>query len=189
VADKVVVALFGGYGAGKDTAGLVFEKEFGYVPFHFADAVREACHAAVPDVNWWNDDTKDVVHPILKSTPRKWLQVTGMFFRGLMPTIWSRQLELCRDKRVVVLDLRFVTEAQAILDSGGLLVRVVRDGVALEGYELSEVEKLWSKQLWAPTLVNDTDIASYQKEVRRLGHNLKRWAAGEELETWESGDE
>jgi hypothetical protein len=83
--------------------------------------------------------------------PREILQSYGEFYRSIDYNFWVRSLfEIIDDreyKRVIVTDVRYINEADPIMDRKGILIKVIRDTnnnihgqehiseVALDGYD------------------------------------------------------
>jgi len=148
-----LIGLIGRAQSGEDTAAG-FLQERGYVRHAFADPLREAALGLDPIVDatiLWNDpsfgdathlETKrlsDVVRllgwdraKVLYPEVRRTLQRLGTeSVRALDETFWIRALEARLDAAetpVVVTDVRFPNEAEAIAARGGWIVRVVRPG-------------------------------------------------------------
>lgn len=111
---------------------------------------------------------------------REWLQFLGTeCMRDLvLPDLWERVLvhRLPRGEDVVVDDLRFKTEAQALMDAEFLLIRIeapddlrlARAGWLYSGQETAghrSEQELDDWDLWHKTFVNDKSRDEFQREV------------------------
>ena len=135
-----IICLYGPKRSGKDTVADVLVREFGYTPLAFATPVRDATAAAYGlDRDWFrevssNQDTKEVPLEVLGGlTPRAALVGAGMYFRDhVNRNHWAdvavRRIKalVAEGKRVVVTDCRFMNEARAVQDIGGVVVGVCR---------------------------------------------------------------
>lgn len=148
---------------GKDTVGKILSDKYGYVRVAFADPLKEACRSIFhfTDEQLYGKD-KEVVDEYWKITPRHVLQFVGTeLFREQMSTlipwvekdIWKKSIEKqihdIRDKNkhacIVVTDVRFQNEVDAVRKMGGIVMRVNR-----------------------PSLKNDLDAHSSELEIDKL---------------------
>lgn len=191
-----LVGLIGKKRVGKDTFAAVLVEEFGFARVAFADPLKEMALTIDPVIGWYAnngsavhmrldtavalrgwEEAKDV-YP----EARRFLQRLGDGVRQFDPEFWVRAgMRKARALRrggsdaavvfgpgqpVVITDVRYPNEADAIRDAGGVLVRIVRPGVddgdthasetALDGY--AGVENV---------IHNDTDIRGL-RELARL---------------------
>lgn len=118
------IAISGKMQAGKTTCADYLCDEYGFDKFSFAEPLKQRLEAAgVPSVQ------------IRRNKPplvRALMQVFGQVMREVDPGYWINQtLEDLRHHQpefVVVDDLRFRNEAEALRDLGWVLVRVERKG-------------------------------------------------------------
>lgn len=153
-----VVGLIGKKRSGKDTfaQGLV---ERGVTRVAFADPLKEAALALDPFVRTfvtWDEyldpeagaeRLSSVVARLgweaAKEIPevRRTLQNYGVAIREIDPAFWVRAGMLkaaAIDGPVVITDVRFPNEAKAVVDVGGIVVRVVRPGLVSTDEHVSE---------------------------------------------------
>lgn len=155
-----IIGICGPARAGKDTIAKVL-KSMGYVKDSFAAPIRNyvaaICGLTLDQLELVKDFPSDA---LAGKTPRYAMQTLG--------TEWGRKL-IARDlwinylmrrsagQRLVVPDIRFENEAQAILKQGGLILKVVRPGVEI-------VESTHSSEAGIPdslvdhTFVNDKGV-------------------------------
>ena len=126
----MIVAFQGQAGSGKDTAAEHLSKEYGFKRISFADPLRSVCKTVF---GLTNDELFDRQ---LKEreldrwpyiSPRQILQMVGTeMFRTHFPGVWINAfMKIARQhSNVVVADLRFPDEAEAVKNLGGVIIRV-----------------------------------------------------------------
>lgn len=148
--DKPVrlVGVTGRKRAGKDTFAKRLVDQHGFTRMAFADNVRKVALAIDPIIGW-------VDGPVRLSTlvglggwepakefpeVRRILQRIGTEgIRSLQPDFWIRQvLDHMPDGPVVITDVRFPNEADAIKMAGGVVIRVNRPGLFSDDQHSSE---------------------------------------------------
>lgn len=165
----MIVGISGKAGSGKNAVGEVLDRN-GYLPLAFADALK----ATVKDLFRMTSDQvntqagKAAVDPRYGMSPREILQAVGVALRGVYPDIWVRYvLDVAAGlKRVVITDVRFPNEADAIIAAGGRIVRVERPGqpVIAQSTHISETA-LDSYPNFCSYIVNDGTLADLRKKV------------------------
>ena len=127
----MLIGLCGAAGSGKNTVAE-FLTEFAQIAF--ADPLYECVSTitGLPVDRLKDREVKEAVMPHLGKSPRQLLQTLGTEWgRGTVhPEIWIRiAMERAgRRPNVVITDVRFDNEAQAIVDAGGEVWRVARPG-------------------------------------------------------------
>ena len=139
---KKLIGLAGKAGAGKDTvADYLWEKE-GAIKIAFADALRAAGTSifGLDPRNFLDRDLKEAEVEYWGMTPRRMLQLLGteatkpVFGDDIWLKRWFLSYSAVRDTdHVVVPDVRFDVEAEAIRHLGGTIVHIVRPGAGLSG--------------------------------------------------------
>lgn len=129
-----IVALSGFMGAGKTEAGKVLIAEFGYERVRFAGPLKAMLRALGLNSEQVDGDQKEVPSELLCGlTPRHAMQTLGTEWgRGCMHSnLWVEAWKAAVNdkKRVVVDDIRFPNEAEAVKSLGGVIWRVERPGV------------------------------------------------------------
>lgn len=136
----MIIGLSGRAGSGKDTVGLWYQEKHGFVCRAFADPLKEAAAAIfhLSEEQLYGKE-KEVVDPFWGKSPRKILQLLGTdcVRRVIDDDVWIKSMERCIDglthddgRHVVITDVRFPNEADAIRSWGGQVWRVVRPGVS-----------------------------------------------------------
>jgi dephospho-CoA kinase len=137
MSDKpLLIGLSGKAGSGKSTVGDYLAGAHGYAQFAFAGALKEM----VQNVFLFTDEQmtlgKEVIDPRWGVSPRFCLQWLGTdVLRDVWPDIWIRHLRqeildflsINGQRPVVVTDVRFRDEAEALQRMGGVLVCLRRD--------------------------------------------------------------
>lgn len=130
----ILVGLSGKQRVGKDTIAAYLQLKYSFVRLANADYLKEVSKG----VGW--DGRKD-------SRGRRLLQRLGVIVRDYDKNFWVRKVvdqvqglkKQDEGVHIVVTDIRFVNEADAIRELGGRVVRVVRD-TGIEDSHVSEVE-------------------------------------------------
>lgn len=126
---QLIVGLSGYAGSGKDALGAILCEHYGFERVAFADAIKQLAVS----LGW--DGVKD-------ERGRRLLQHAGMCAREYNPEVWiekAMQKSAALDA-VVITDVRFANEVEAIKRQGGIIVRVIRDGIGPVNNHASEME-------------------------------------------------
>ena len=122
---RMKIAISGKMQAGKTTCSDYLEDSYGFAPFSFAAELK---HALVEHLGV---HARDVYHnkpPLV----RQLMQVYGQVMREQDPAYWIDKcldtVRTCDDEFVVIDDMRFRNEAEALRDLGWTLVRLEREG-------------------------------------------------------------
>jgi hypothetical protein len=132
----LLIGLSGKSGSGKSTAANYLTDRHGYHQFAFADALKDIVELAFG----FSDEQlygalKDKVDSHWGVAPRWCLQWLGTeIFRSRFPDIWIRRLRrdimnflsINGQRPIVVTDVRFRDEAEALKRLGAVLVRIER---------------------------------------------------------------
>jgi len=131
---KLIIGLGFQIGVGKDTVADALVQYHGFCKFKFADALKEAVCAIY---GWRRCDLEDHTFKMKKDefwkeTPRTILQRFGTeAMRNVMQKdIWikalERRIKLSPCEKIVISDVRFVNEIDAIKHWGGFVVLIKR---------------------------------------------------------------
>ena len=118
---KQHIGLIGLAGSGKDTAALAL-MERGWNRVAFADALK----VKALGMGW--DGKKD-------ARGRRLLCDLGMAMRAYDPHFWIHRTRMAAGPPWVFTDVRFANEADFIRGLGGIIVRVIREGLAVGDHE------------------------------------------------------
>ena len=186
-----LVGLTGKKRSGKDTFAAVLVEEFGFTRVAFADPLKDAALAlnpivdvttivsngyAVPDTLRLRDAVDEFGWERAKEIPevRRTLQEYGHGIRGIDPDFWIRAAKTriaAIDDPVVVTDVRYLTEADAIRELGGLIVKTIRPETEdRSDRHPSEVElESISADL---DVFNIADVEALRRTARTVGETL-----------------
>lgn len=142
---KIVIMLIGicgQKGAGKDTLGDYIIEKYGYSQYAFANPLKKI----IKELFDLSDEQlfgslKETVDPRWNTTPRILMQYIGTeLFRNqlkkLIPelsceNLWIRKFHdwysKQADNNVIISDIRFIDEFDAVKQNGGLIIKVTRD--------------------------------------------------------------
>ena len=144
----MLIGLTGKAGSGKDTVASHLSAEHGFRRIAFADTLKQMAveldplipygtshHVRLRELLEWYGDNPDPWDLAKGYTEvRSVLQVLGVAIRQLDPGFWINHSGLYTYRtesdldRVVVTDVRFENEVQAVKNLGGTVWRVVRPG-------------------------------------------------------------
>jgi hypothetical protein len=147
-----IVGLSGWARSGKDTLAKRLIENHGYTRISFADAMREALYKLNPEIDVDGYDMKLATAVDLMGWEQ--LKEVSSGIRGLMQRMGTEvgremfgedfwvNLAMNRipdGSKIVVADVRFKNEADAIKAAGGQVWRIVRDGVGPANDHISEI--------------------------------------------------
>ena len=131
--NRVIIGLGYKMQHGKDTVADYLVNNHDFVKVRFADKLKDI----VAEIYGWDRDLlddadfKNTYDPYWDTTPRKALQTTGQAMRdNVRSDIWvkalMRSVDQMDDDRVVIPDMRYINEAEAIKRAGGVAIHVDR---------------------------------------------------------------
>lgn len=175
---KIIIGLAGAAGAGKDTVRHMLEEEHGFVGLAFADPVRDMARALLAHV--YADhfaqrrELKETAVPVLGVSYREIAQTLGTEWgrNTIRPLLWADiatakvRLMLARgERRVVISDVRFPDEAEAIRSMGGVVWVVTRQDAAPVREHVSEYMARTAES-WADAVIrNDGTLEELRERV------------------------
>lgn len=170
---------------GKDTAATALCRELGFRRIGFADALKRLAFAADPLVTSATRATNiQVGHGRLKHVVqglgwdeaknvypevRRFLQELGLGMREEFgEEVWVEHLldKIGHQENVVIPDVRFLNEAEAIRNEGGLLLKILRPGKHGDGHR-SETE-LADFDGWDHVIDNNGSIPELEQKVVQI---------------------
>lgn len=177
----MLIGFAGAAGAGKDSAAKPLIKA-GAERRAFADPIRSLLYALNPYVDDCACRLVDLVHDegwekAKRSTPevRRMLQELGSAVRSTAsPTYWIDFTLTDLPALTVITDVRYPNEAKAIRESGGIIVQVVRPGIAsISGHDS---ETPLAPELVDVVIANDGDLKQLQTKVMNtLKETVPAW--------------
>jgi hypothetical protein len=143
-----LVGLIGAAGAGKSTVANILENDYEFSKIRFANGIKSMLRALLYEAGVDHGRIHEMIDGSLKETacdelagksPRYCLQTLGTEWGRdfLSQNFWvdltmhSVDNLLAISKSVVIDDVRFPNEVQAVKDSGGRIFRVMRDQDAI----------------------------------------------------------
>lgn len=154
------------------------------IPMENLEGPGDSRDAHVAGTHVWDMLTRQhpdaLAHIDQPPTARQVMQVFGTTMRSHYPGIWLHHvLNRKTDADVVILsDLRFEEEAWAVKNSGGLLVKVTRNGAAIPDNHRSEREldnwKNWDRVVHNTSLHGLEADANLFAPIVRLALSRKR---------------
>lgn len=155
------IGIMGAMRSGKDSLAAALVENHGYTKLAFADPIRDAMYDLNPRIRGFADAESGPTnftyrwlmnyhgYEVAKDRypeTRRMLQRYGMFLReNVDANIWVNHLlrrayyNVPAGDPIVVPDVRFVNEADALKSAGFLLVRMIRPGVRPISGHVSEV--------------------------------------------------
>lgn len=130
----MIIGLMGQAGSGKSTAGGLLEAQ-GFQAISLADPMKDFVHEVFgfpAEHVWGASEKREIPSPEWGGlTPRKALQTLGTEWgRGCHQDVWVRyalRTAKAMGGNVVITDVRFRNEMNAIQAAGGKVLRLVRD--------------------------------------------------------------
>lgn len=133
-----LLGITGKAGSGKDELAKYLWEEHDFTRMAFADPLRSAARH-IFGLSWDQMTNRDVKEKTLnrwKLSPRQILQRLGtesirdVFGPDVWVTRWQIGYDLIKDTdNVVVTDVRFDNEAEAIRANGGIIIQIIRPGI------------------------------------------------------------
>lgn len=170
-------------GSGKTTFAEILERQYGFKIVRFASALKSMTLSLLQQLGMAEFDALEIItDPDLKETPLR--ELGGKTSRYVMQTIgteWGRNCMgpdfwvnvamakveklMAQGRSVVIDDARFTNEADAIVASGGHMVRIQRPGQIITQLHASEGEL--NRYPVHRTVVNDSSLKQldYNAEV------------------------
>lgn len=175
---QLLIGLCGPAGCGKDTVAK-YMANCGFSRYTLAMPLKMGLEAMLGiDLDVWDDrDRKEQVIPWLGKSPRQVAQTLGTEWgRQLVhPDLWVMlmlrrwdEVRSSTSPRMVVTDVRFDNEAQTIINAGGTVWKVDREGVAPVAAHSSE------KGI-SPALIEGT-VKNYGS-LNQLEVNVVQWVS------------
>lgn len=151
---------------GKDTAANLLHQLLPLKKISFASALKAQCYTlfknyGLKDESYYETHyhDKEVLLPLLNKTPRQiWIDYATSV-RAIHPNVW---IDLALQENVIITDLRFKNEYDAIKAKNGITVKIVRS---------TEVESLDVD--WDYIINNDGTLEDLNEKIIKLYQWLK----------------
>lgn len=170
--ERNVIGLVGYKGSGKDTVADIIARRYGFQKKPFAEPLKKTLMLV------FGLTEAELNDPILKEqpldrwpfeSPRTLMQKVGTdLLRERYPGVWIEAWKhgIAAIPRVVASDVRFLDEAAAVRQLGGLIIRVERPGRIRSDTHASETEQLYVKH--DLLIMNDGDFAALDAQIEHL---------------------
>lgn len=184
-----LIGITGYKRSGKDTAGEYFIKQ-GYIKYAFAGPLKKACQEIFMFTDEqtegkdkekyddrWNISARKVFQRFGTEIFRENLadfypemeKIKENFWTYRFKIWYENQLEINKDVKIVVTDVRFDNEANIIKELGGIIIKVERKNKKNLDQHKSEtsIEKIKCDYL----VKNDSNIENYYKKLTKIVKN------------------
>jgi len=173
----MIIGLSGYARCGKDTVAQYLVDNYGFKRVAFADGIRNALLAInpfIPNHTSLNEVVAAEGWEVAKLNPyvRMMLQNLGVHAReNWSQGFWIDQaFKQYTGGRVVITDVRFPNEYDAIVDKEGQIIRVIREGVAPINNHISEIAL--DNHVFKHTIHNDSDLFDLHLSIENLMREL-----------------
>lgn len=138
----MIIGLMGPKGSGKSTLAQQLIEQRKFVRVSFAEPVKvmlkalldyQGCRGDLSDRMLYGDLKEIKTGWLVGNTPRAAMQTLGTewgreFHPELWTEIWESAISLNHGKDIVCDDARFINEAKAIRNHGGIILKIIRPG-------------------------------------------------------------
>lgn len=160
----VVVAFIGPAGCGKSTCATLLEEHHGYTRLKFAHPIKQMLRSlGLEDRHLEGVDKESPTDLLSGVSPRRAMQLLGHEWGRILihPDLWVRAWmkdavwKIQNGHRLVIDDLRYENELDAILRLGGVTIRIVRkdQSTQCEQHD-SETQNIFGQRV----IVNDGSL-------------------------------
>ena len=176
----MIIGIAGKKGSGKDTAGQYLISKHGFRRYAFGDPVKEVCRLlfGFTDEQLYGTQKEEMTEFGIR--PREAFQKIGTEFgrqqlHNLLPDLRVKEGELwidifrreCpNDKLIVVTDVRFQNEADAIKEKGGIILYVVREDCERDCHESERIDVEYEH-----LLENNGTLEEFYDKIDRIFNN------------------
>jgi energy-coupling factor transporter ATP-binding protein EcfA2 len=120
------------------------QRFFGFEHLRFAGPIKDMLRALGLTEAQVDGDEKELPCALLGGeTPRRAMQRLGDWGRSIDPNLWVNvtmaKVDAFKDRFIVIDDVRFANEAEAIWERGGYIIELRRDGATYNPEHTSEV--------------------------------------------------
>lgn len=160
-----LIGLCGYAQSGKDSAASTMK---GWYRAAFADHLKKDLHPLLQMVGC------DVSNPAHKAIARGLLVEWGRTARAFKPAFWIDRLfsGLRENGKIVITDVRYANEIRAIVDRGGIVVRILRPGYGPANEEEALSFKAIEAKFHLPIIRNNGTLQSLGKRVLEVAKSL-----------------
>ena len=155
----MIIGISGKMGAGKDTAAAILVK-MGYLQASFAQNLKSVASiiTGIPYDEIVTREVKRMQAPDTNLTVAQVFQLLGNGIRNILgDDIWIKSLfnNIKGDENVVISDVRYLNEAEAIRKRGGIIIRIERS-------KENTAHTIGSQDGRDPIHVSETELDRYE---------------------------
>lgn len=184
----MIIGLIGQKCVGKDTVADYLTENYDFQKYAFASPLKEACKAIfrlsddqvnnnkeIPDARWNNVTPRQLLQTVGTQLFRETLYNELPQLKDLHNSVWIHSFELWyqdnKNSNIIISDVRFSDEANAIKKHGGILIKIVRDNIINNDTHISECESL---NINEDILINNNN-SKYElyKKVNKIMSEIK----------------
>lgn len=184
--NQSLIGITGYKRSGKDTAGEYFIKQ-GYIKYAFAGPLKKACKEIFMFTeeqtegddkeeydDRWNISARKVFQRFGTEIFRERLSEFYPEMENIKQNFWTyrfkiwyhNQLNINKDVKIVVTDVRFDNEVEIIKELGGIIIKVERKNVDDKDQHKSETSM--GKIKYDYLVKNDSNIKNYYKKLSEI---------------------
>ncbi len=133
MSERLVIGLVGRMRSGKSTAADVLVSHLGFVEKYFAEPLKTtiAYLFRMSREQLYSQEGKEAGDDRYDASPRIVMQWFGQTVRNRFPGVWEMRLKeaVIEDRSgrpIVVSDIRYNAEAEAVRELGGIIIKIVR---------------------------------------------------------------
>lgn len=182
---KILIGIHGKKRSGKNTAADVFQDNFNFKNYAFADALKEQMYALNPDFcdGYEIYSLKDVIDAEgWESAKEKYPEVrrllqrygTEVMRKHFGEDVWVnlliKKLALEKPENVTISDVRFENEVRCIRELGGFLIKIKSNRT--NNLDDHASEKDLPDDLFDFVIENNSNLETYQKNVFDLAYGI-----------------
>lgn len=170
----MIIGLVGYKGSGKDVMADFLVQNFGFIKISIAEPIKNACRELfqLSDDHFHDRMLKEKKIPFWNLSPREIMQKVGtdLFRHHFDDQFWvkilDQRIESLKNKvsHIVISDIRFQNEADAVHKHGGIIVRIdrfshVNDYHESEKLDIQDIDKV---------IPNRDTINEYRNAIREF---------------------
>lgn len=169
----MLIGVIGNKRVGKTTFADYIVEKYGFITFAFADPIKEGAKIMFDlSEEQVNGNLKEVLDKRWGFTPRQFLQILGTDCcrEKFGKDVWIKRMkfwyEKNKTKNVVISDIRFPNEAEAVKEMGGILIKITNSNI-IPKKDLHISEQLIDKINYDVLIENNGTITEYFGKIEK----------------------
>ena len=169
----MIIGLIGNKRVGKDTFADYLVEKYNFRKIAFADPIKNGVKILFDlSDEQLNGNLKEVIDKRWNRTPRQILQEIGTDYcrKNYGEDIWIKrmkyELSKSKDTNIVISDIRFPNEAEAVREMGGYLIKIIRNNIEISDKHISE--QLIETISFNNSIKNDGTFQEYKNKIDKL---------------------